>query len=432
MGWRMRLLLIGSAVLVLALVLVLAASAFPWLRGDREVERDAAIVREAVALGRIDQAREPLRRWLRARPRSAEAHAMLGQVALADGDLAEVTRCMNQARDLGWTWQDLERFHAITLARIGRYAEAESILMRVRRPVLEPDPMIDEALARVYLRTYRLGEAREVIRRWMEQAPDDARPYLWLTEIDRRIEVDNPDSWERHYREALRRDPGLDAARLGLAETLAHVHRNAEADEQYRLYLGRHPDDAAALAGAGCNAVELGDISGGSRLLERALGLAPENIVALKGMADVDLHRGDLKSSLKRLDHAIQVDPFNQEALNRRAGIRLRLGDVEGSRADRAALDRVKRDQAELLGLRSRVLAEPTNNDLRSRVAAWMFAHGRDQEGVGWATAILASDPGHIPTCRLLADYYARRPDQAGLANYYRLQAERSSTQLPP
>ncbi len=430
MGWRMRSVLIGSAVLVLTLALV--ASALPWLRHGREVERDAEIVRQAIALGRFDRARDPLDRWLRARPGSAEAHAMLGQVALADGDLAEVTRCMNQARTLGWPREKLERLHAITLARIGRHAEAEAILTRARRPRSEPDPMIDEALARVYLKTYRLGEARDVIRRWMEQAPGDARPYLWLTEIDRRIEVDNPDSWERHYRAALLRDPGLDAARLGLAETLAHMHRNIPADEQYRLYLERHPNDPAALAGAGRNAVELGDVSRGSRLLEQALGLDPRNAVALKGMADVDLHRGDLKSSRERLDRVIRADPFDQEALNRRAGIRTRLGDAEGSRADRAALDRLKRDQAELLGLRSRVLAEPSNNDLRARVAAWMFAHGRDQEGVGWATAILASDPAHVPTCRLLADYYARRPDQAGLANYYRIQAERGSTGVRP
>ena len=70
------------------------------------------------------------------------------------------------------------------------------------------------------LGTYRLGEARLVIDRWMRDAPADARPYLWLTQFDRRIEVDNPGSWEHHYREALQRDPGLDTARLGLAETL--------------------------------------------------------------------------------------------------------------------------------------------------------------------------------------------------------------------
>ncbi len=35
-----------------------------------------------------------------------------------------------------------------------------------------------------------------------------------------------------------------------------------------------------------------------------------------------------------------------------------------------------------------------------------MFAHGRDQDGLEWAMAILANNPNHVPTCLLLADYY--------------------------
>ncbi len=159
-------------------------------------------------------------------------------------------------------------------------------------------------------------------------------------------------------------------------------------------------------------------------MLDRALAVAPTNIPALKGRADVELHRGDSQSALRWLDRAIRADPFDHEALHVRAGVRARLGDRAGARTDLDAFDRLRRDQAELLKLRERILGEPGNSDLWSRVAAWMFAHGRDQDGLGWAMAALARRPDHAPTCRLLADYYARRPDQAGLANFYRLKAE--------
>lgn len=422
MGRRTRWVLIGSV------AIVLAASAVPAVRAYRETERDVRAARAAIALGRITQAREPLERWLRARPRSAEAHALRGQVALADGDLAEVTRCMNEARALGYPDEGIERLHAIVLARVGRFAEAEPILVRIWNAEAVSDPMIDEALARVYLKTYRLGEARKVIDRWMHDTPADARPYLWLTEIDRRIEVDNPDSWERHYREALARDPDLDAARLGLADTLARVHRAALADAEYRAYLERHPDDPVALAGAGRTAVELGDLSRGRAMLDRVLAREPSNLTALRGKAELELRQGNVAAAERCLGEVLRSDPFDQESLHRRAGIRARLGDVPGAKADRDALERLKRDQEELLAIRGRVLAEPGNNDLRARVAAWMFAHGRDQEGLGWAMAALASDPGHVPTCRLLADYYSHRPDQAGLANFYKLKATAQRT----
>ena len=73
----------------------------------------------------------------------------------------------------------------------------------------------------------------------------------------------------------------------------------------------------------------------------------------------------------------------------------------------------------------------PNNNALRSKVAAWMFAHGRDGDGLGWAKAVLASDPNHAATNSLLAGHYSKQPDQAGLANYYRLRG-RPAEPAPP
>lgn len=349
---------------------------------------------------------------------------MMAELALADGDLGEVTRRMNEARSMGYPADKLERLHAIALSRIGRFAEAEPILTRLWNAHGATDPAVDEALARVYLKTYRLSQAQAVIRRWIDDAPADGRPYLWLTEIDRRIEVDNPGSWERHYREALRRDPDLDPARLGLAETLRLAHRPEEAEREYRAYLGRHPDDPAALAGAGRNALERGEDAVAADRLDRALALSPEDPSALKGRAELDIRRRDPAAARGRLDRVLKADRFDQEALHRRAAVLAMLGDRDGARADIAAFERLGRDQLELLGLRGRLLAEPTRVDLMLNVAAWMLAHGRDQEGLGWALAAHNANPDHAPTCRLLADYYARRPDQAGLANFYRIKAD--------
>ena len=400
------------------------------VRDYSSVQRAARAARDAVSLGHAAAAREPLRRWLAARPSSAEAHALMAQVALADGDLGEVTRLMNQARSLGCPQAELERLQALVMARMGRFAEAEPILTRIWAEEAKADPSVADALTRMLLGSYRLGEARHVIDRWMRDVPADARPYLWLTEFDRRIEVDNPGSWEQHYREALRRDPGLDAARRGLAETLGHLHRNGEADAEYRRYLASHPDDPEALVGAGRNAVELGDLDRATELLDRALAVAPANIPALKGRADVDLHRDDAQSALRWLDRAIGADPFDHEALHVRR--RPRPAGRPGRRPRRSR--RVRPAQARsgrAAQARERILGEPGNSDLWARVAAWMFAHGRDQDGVGWAMAALARQPDHAPTCRLLADYYARRPDQAGLANFYRLKAEQEPAADP-
>jgi Tfp pilus assembly protein PilF len=412
----------------LVLVLAFLVLTRVVVRDRGAVERDAQAARDAVAAGRAASARHPLRRWLRARPSSAEAHALLAEVALGEGDLGEFQREFDEARSLGSPEADLERIRALGLARLGRYAEAEPILVPIWRAAAKSDPAVDEALARIYLKTYRLRQAQAVIRRWIDDAPADGRPFLWLTEIDRRMEGANPESWERHYRAALRRDPDLDPARLGLAESLRKIHRNDEAAREYESYLTRHPDDPVALAGAGRNALELADFDQAAQLLDRALARAPTEPSALKGRAEIDLHRGDPTAARRRLDQAHQADPFDEEVLHVRARVRAMLGDPAGAQADRVAFGRLKQDQAELLGMRARLLDQPGDDDTRSKVAAWCFAHGREPDGLGWAMAIMAHNPNHVPTCMLLADYYSKRPDGAGLANFYRLKAASRSS----
>jgi hypothetical protein len=72
------------------------------------------------------------------------------------------------------------------------------------------------------------------------------------------------------------------------------------------------------------------------------------------------------------------------------------------------------------------LMTNPNDNSVRCKVAAWMLAHGRDSDGLGWAQAVLASDSDHPGANALLAGYYSARPNDAGLANYYRLRASAS------
>ena len=43
-------------------------------------------------------------------------------------------------------------------------------------------------------------------------------------------------------------------------------------------------------------------------------------------------------------------------------------------------------------------------------------------EGLKWTREILRADPRHVPTHRLLAEYYGKQGN-AGLANYHRVMA---------
>lgn len=403
----------------------LTGASVGWLlfvRRSRAIAAEKAAATASLSQGRIEAAKANLDRWLAIDPRSAEAHALSAQVALEDGDLGRVSSELNEARALGFPESGLQRVHALVLARMGRNAEAGPILTREleRNP---DDVAVLEALSLIYLKTYRLQDAEALIERWIRLQPEAARPYVWKAEIDRRIQVDTSIDLENDYREALRRDPKLEGARLSLAELLRRSRRGTEAAAEYEIYLKARPDDPHALAGAGRNAIDLGRLDEGLKLVDAALALDPDEVTALRARAAAELVQGDHESALKRLDRCLQIDPYDNEALYTRSLVLGRLGRTEDAQADREAAERLKREQAELLEIRDKLMGSPEDDELRAQVAAWMLAHGRTDEAVEWAQAILAHNTRHPGANLVMVRYYETQPDGAGLANFHRLQA---------
>lgn len=382
--------------------------------------------KRAVASRRFKDAEAPLNRWLRARPDDAEAHFLKARVALAKGDMKEVSEEMARARDLRFPRAQLERFDAIVKSQIGRYAEAEPVLVKIFTETTQPDPDVDEALARVYLQTYRLGQAATVLERWMHDSPQDAKPYLWFTELDSRTTTDSSSLQIAHYRAALERDPNLDKARIGLAELLRKGQHHLEAGPMYELYLKRNPNDPDGFVGAAQNALGLGDESAAVTYLDRALELAPDNVSALKEKAGIDRRHGNYAAALARLNRAAAVDPFDTETLYARSLTLARLGRADDAKRDQKRMTKIKEEQAWVLSLRDEILKQPDNVRLRYELAKWMFEHGRDEEGRRWAEHILAIQPNYRPAILLMADYHERK-GEIGTANYYRFRASSSS-----
>src|SRR5262249_46678157 len=107
------------------------------------------------------------------------------------------------------------------------------------------------------------------------------------------------------------------------------------------------------------------------------------------------------------------------------------LGRTVEAHADKARLKKLKDDQTRLLKMRDALAADPNNVPLRCKIARWMFAHGRDDDGKLWAEHILALQPRYAPANRLMEEYYRRKGD-IGLANYYHLQSPPDSIRQAP
>jgi predicted Zn-dependent protease len=341
---------------------------------------------------------------------------------MSQGRLDEAAASLDRAGERGESPAEVGRLWGLLNARAGRSDDALPLLRRTwDQPGHRPDPEVAEALARIVMQRFELGDAIAVLDRWARETPTDPRPLVMRAEIDRRIGSGRPAIIVR-FREALRRDPACDPARLGLAEMLYLEAQYAESARLYAEYAARHPDDPAGHLGAAIASRAQGDAAGAALALDRAIALAPDDTLALKERAHLDLTTGHPDDALRRLDRAVAADPFDPELRHLRSLVLGRLGRRDQAAADRLRSEQLRREHDEMTKIADKLIDRPTDNALRCRAARWMVDHGRAEEGIQWARMVLRDQPDHPEANRLLADYHRRR-GEPGLANFYQVHA---------
>ncbi len=408
-----------KVVAVLLLVAVAGGAYFAF--NEYRMIRLARTVRHAFAARRIEDAREPLRHWLANRPSSSEALYYKAWAAMAADQPGEAVQAIEQARKRGFEPVLLECLRAIGQSRSNRFKEAEPVLEQAFREQLEPRDMVAKELARIYLSSYRLEQAAGPIERWRTLAPEDPEPYLWRNEILARSDPE-PAIPIQNYQAALERNPNLDKARLGLAQQLSRARRFDEAEQEFLTYLRRNPNDSTAQLGVGRNAFQQGEIDVARRYFESALKANPRQADALKELSQIDLRLGRFEQACERLERLTRLDPFDQDARYSYAQALKLAGDDKRATVELEHAARLRKENNEIVDLKHVLLSDPNNLNACFRVTKWLFDHGHQEEGLSWTNEIFRREPRHVPTHRLLAEYYKKKGD-AGLANYHRVMA---------
>jgi predicted Zn-dependent protease len=372
----------------LVAILAVAAALAPYLRSRGEIRSVARQAREAVAARRGDEARGLVDRWAALSPQGGEPDYYRALLEVQADRPAEALDAMRKSLARGYPEGPLMVLRAVLLARSGRLDQAEPVLARAFHASAGPRAEVAEGLSRIYLKTFRLAEAIRVLESWMEAAPDDPRPYLRRVEVDERTDA-GPAAMIRDYREALRRDPGLIEARLGLAEKLREASLFDEAEREYAALLGRDPRNVAGLVGAGRVAMLKGDVPSATRHFEDALALDPRQKVALREIGMAELNGGQISRACARLKLAVEVDPHDPEVRYSYARALRIAGDATRAAEEAAATDRLKGEHRRMDDLRRSLVQRPDDVDLRCEAAKWLIEHGHEKEGLEWAGLFL-------------------------------------------
>ena len=416
---RGRLVLVSGSVIVLLGIAM--AVAMVKVRDALSVAADAREARRLVADRRFDDAHQPLQRWLKARPSSAEAWFLTAQEMFAANRIDQGFTAIERAKSLGYSPREIERQKAIVLSHLGRHSEAEPVLRRLLLASPRPDPEADEALAKCYLETFQLGQAESVIEKWINDAPGEVKPHLCKLELARKVKAE-----ARVLIEILQRILQIDArseqAHLDLADVYLRNHRLDEAAREYAAVLELKPDSSPAYHGLGVIAMERGDEQGAIRNLERAMKLDPRNLQPLIERGKLEVSRGRLESGLTFFDQAMSIDAGEPEVHYQRSLVLTRLGRTALAKAEQETSVRLRAEREHIQKLLNEMLSAPGDLDHQYDAARWLFEHGHPEQGLRWTEKILRDQPRHAKTNLLLADYYEKQGSH-GLANFYQLQA---------
>jgi predicted O-linked N-acetylglucosamine transferase (SPINDLY family) len=251
---------------------------------------------------------EQHRRAIRANPRNAQAHALLGLALQQLGRLEEAVASQRRALELDPALTGLHTVLAPTLYVLGQHeAAADSY----RRALLaEPESAdLHKGLGDALRALGQFDAAQQSARRAVALGPDNPENHLGLAAAQ--YAGGDYEGAADSLRKALELTPDNLAARIDLAQTLVRLGQHEAAAACYRQVLERAPDHFGAHAGlAECLRV-LKQFHAAIASYQRALEIVPNDPAALHDLG-MSLHQlGKRAEAAAWFQRALEIEPDN-------------------------------------------------------------------------------------------------------------------------
>jgi tetratricopeptide (TPR) repeat protein len=358
---------------------------------------------------------------------SPDAHLLAARTARRAGVYDEAEQYLRACRALGAPAESVDLEHMLLRAQRGDLTNAEGYLVS---RVLENHPdtiLILEVLTKAYARAYRLVEAEECVRRWLERAPEDVLAWTWQGQLAQ--DAFNNAEALRAYARIVELDPDNDDARLVLASLLIRKSP-PEALEHFQRLRRRLGDVPLVLVGLASCERNLAHPDEARRLLEMVLPTHPQNWSALAERGRLALEYESAQEAEKWFRLAIAILPFEKDVNYDLYQCLVSLGRKKEAETQLAKL---KRTEADLDRLRALIRAAGQNAgdpSLPFEVGQILMRNGQETAGVRWLQRALQADAGYVPAHRALADY-CQRTGNSDQATEHRRMTLASGTKYP-
>jgi tetratricopeptide (TPR) repeat protein len=283
------------------------------------------------------------------------------------------------------------------------------VVARCHRSVEQdhPDsPLILEALARGYLRQYRLNEGRVCLDLWLKRDPDNTQALTLLGQFHLDYER-APDRAVAKYRRAVEIDPDHEEARLGLAITLLESRDFAGAAPHLERLQKDQPSNLRIQVGLAECRYALDDAAAAVGLLDDILARHPDFAPALALRGRIAVENGEHAAAEAWLRQAVRRAPSDNQARYTLIRCLHHNHKSDEARAHENWLKQRERDVKQFHEIVTQDLVKrPQDPALHCALGKLLLRSGHVEEGLRWLHSALRLDPQYPPARQALADHY--------------------------
>jgi len=372
--------------------------------------------RQALSEGHFDEAQRHIDQALRVHQHRDSTHLLAARIARLRSAYAEAEQHLSRCGQLSEMSEPLHLEWLLLRCQRGEVDELGPGLLAYVDHNHAESLAILEALARVYMQQNRYLDALRCLNRWLERAPDTVRALDWRGWLRNQLD-DNGQAISDHKR-VLELDPGRDAVQLRLAEILVESSRHGEALPHLEQLQARQPDNPEVLVLlARCRIVQARSDEA-QALLAAVLEAHPDHFEALfyRGKLELEYHHPiEAERWLRQALARKPRDPEARYALSR--SLHLQPGRQREAQEEMARWKEDRQAQDRLVHLiRTELDRHPNDPAIASELGALFLRQGEEERGLFWLQQALRHDPRHVPSLRLLIDFYERNHNPARAA----------------
>ncbi|HEY7331276.1 MAG TPA: tetratricopeptide repeat protein [Gemmataceae bacterium] len=396
--------------LIIALLLLLTASGFgiagAWLWASYHLRAGRAALERYHTGEAVAHLQSTLTIW----PRDPETLLLAARAARRSGAFDAANHFLDLYQE------QRKEDESLNLERIclrAQRGEPESVVNYCRTLIEQNDPaspLLFEALAQGYLRSFQPHLGEMLLQMWLTQEPDNPQALFILGQIYD-LQTRRGDAIKT-YRAALTADPTLDEARLSLCDALMQLGSFEEAQPHVEYLCARLPDNPKVQVYLARIRDRQGQSEQAERILEGVLAQQSHYAPALLDRGILALRAGQFVEAEKYLREAVQLDPSDYQAHDRLAFCLEQNNKEAEADKEREHLKQMVKDMQEIQALAKGQLEQsPHDADLHYQIGMISMRAGSVAEGLRWLNSALRENPNHQGARKALMEYYQRKGD---------------------